>query len=45
MTSGGFYFARVMELCSELFFAKRYDSGCNFWDRGGGHKYINNCAV
>ena len=27
---GGFYFARALKLCSDVFFAKRYDFGCNF---------------
>ena len=29
----GFYFVCVMKVYSEVFFAKRYDFGCNFWDR------------
>ena len=32
---GGFYFVRAMQFYSEVGVAKRYDSGCNFWDREG----------
>ena len=32
---GGFYFVHVLELYSEVLFARRYDLGCNFWDGEG----------
>ena len=34
-----------MELCSEDLFAKWYDFGCNFWDRGKEQKLHQNCTV
>lgn len=30
-----FYFVCEMKLCREFYFAKRYNFGCNFWDREG----------
>ena len=40
LLSGGFYFVFVMELYSEFIFAKRYNSGCKYWDREGKkHKF------
>ena len=36
--SGGFYFGRVVNLCSEFSVAKLYDFGCNFCDREGRNK-------
>ena len=35
---GGFYFVCVINLCSDDVFARRYDFGCNFWDREGRNK-------
>ena len=44
--AGGFYIVCEMKLCSEDLFAKRYDFGCNFWDREGRSKSYNpNCTV
>ena len=34
----GVYFVHVMKLYSEVLSAKRYDFGCNFWDREGRKK-------
>ena len=39
--AGGLCFVRIMNLYSELCFAKLYDLGCNFWDREGRERKLH----